>query len=295
MRPLHNRVSIFIDGSNFVASMKFRVYKKLVRTTGLKFDELANWLAVRAGSTGPHEVHYYTSKPQDSEKRSQFFIDRDRAVLNELRRTPGFRVYEFGRGVRDSKCGKCGHKEQKVVEKLVDTSIVADMIEGAYQNRYDTAILISNDLDISIAPERVIAAGKRCIIAAWPSTFAGTMALKKGIPLIDLDVGLKHFIPEELYTWPGEKLTAEQFLVLHALQRTESAQQRLGLPLLRNYIFQKMSLPFVPVDVRVLRARYNELILFGLIEEYTLPNRDVAVRFCINNASALSMEIERTG
>jgi len=46
-------------------------------------------------------------------------------------------------------------------EKGVDVKIAVDLLVGAYENLYDTAILVSSDTDLIPAIEKVRALGKK--------------------------------------------------------------------------------------------------------------------------------------
>ena len=60
----------------------------------------------------------------------------------------GFRVAVHERRPKTEECPNCGNRYSRVVEKGVDTSIVTELFEGAINNSYDIAILISNDSDL---------------------------------------------------------------------------------------------------------------------------------------------------
>jgi uncharacterized LabA/DUF88 family protein len=52
---------------------------------------------------------------------------------------------------KDRKCPKCGHKWQSHEEKETDVNIALALLNLAYQNKYDRALLISNDSDLAPA------------------------------------------------------------------------------------------------------------------------------------------------
>ncbi|MFZ0692991.1 MAG: NYN domain-containing protein [Alphaproteobacteria bacterium] len=59
----------------------------------------------------------------------------------------GFQVNVRERRSKTSSCPHCTKTIQRFVEKGVDTSIVSDLFEGAINDSYDVAILMSNDSD----------------------------------------------------------------------------------------------------------------------------------------------------
>ena len=61
---------------------------------------------------------------------------------------------------------------QETVQKEVDVALAVDMVQHAYDDNYDTAILISGDRDFVPAVEKVKAKGKRVEVAS----FGGSMS-----------------------------------------------------------------------------------------------------------------------
>ncbi len=52
---------------------------------------------------------------------------------------------------KDRKCSKCGYKWQSHEEKETDVNIALALVNLAYQDKYDRALLISNDSDLAPA------------------------------------------------------------------------------------------------------------------------------------------------
>jgi len=53
------------------------------------------------------------------------------------------------------------HNDDRFYEKGVDVKIAVDILVGAYEDEYDTAVLISSDTDLVPAIEKVRLLGKR--------------------------------------------------------------------------------------------------------------------------------------
>jgi hypothetical protein len=66
---------------------------------------------------------------------------------NTLGQMTGYQVMVHDRRPKTDTCGNCGNAVHRHVEKGVDTSIVSELFEGAINNAYDVAILVSNDSD----------------------------------------------------------------------------------------------------------------------------------------------------
>lgn len=66
---------------------------------------------------------------------------------NVLGQMTGFQVDVKDRHPKNEQCPECKKTIHRNIEKGVDTSIVSDLFEGAINNSYDVAILVSNDSD----------------------------------------------------------------------------------------------------------------------------------------------------
>lgn len=121
------RINFYTDGFNFYHRIRDFLYK-----TGVDY----RWLDYRAlcGSLlKPHEtlgeVFFFTAIPHHLERAK---IERHQTVLRALR-SRGVQVVE----------GKFQDKK----EKMTDVAIASQMLADAYEDRFDTCFLISNDSD----------------------------------------------------------------------------------------------------------------------------------------------------
>jgi len=141
------RIAIFIDGSNFYHSLKETLdlhdnqidFKKMVNT--LKNDRLL------IGA-------YYYNAPLDRGYNEKIYWKQQK-FFSELRKIPGFHVILCNmRKIIKSK----GKSEFTV--KGDDIHLATDMISLAYENIYDTAILVSGDGDFVPMIKKVQKLGK---------------------------------------------------------------------------------------------------------------------------------------
>jgi uncharacterized LabA/DUF88 family protein len=67
-------------------------------------------------------------------------------------------------------CPRCGFLETIPNEKMTDVNIAVELLGDAYQNRYDTAFLISADSDLTAPVNKVqqLFPGKRIVVAFPP-------------------------------------------------------------------------------------------------------------------------------
>ena len=139
------RVSIFIDGSNFYHSSK-----KLDVIDKINFQKLINELV---GNRELIKVFYYNS-PLDISINPKIYWKQQK-FFNMLRRIPKVEVILC----KQRKIKRDGILIYEV--KGDDTHLVSDLIGEAYENLYDTAIIVSGDEDFISPIKRVRKLGKR--------------------------------------------------------------------------------------------------------------------------------------
>ena len=159
------RVAIFIDGSNL-----YRCCKAEFGKASIDFEKFASLLA---GNRKLVRAYYYNAvvRRADGEQRykeQQRFLDR-------LRNVPYLTV----------KLGRLEKRGNTVVEKGVDINIAVDMLRYAYNNAYDTAILVSGDGDFATAVEAVKDLGKHVEVVAVGKAFHLRTACDKFIQLTE--------------------------------------------------------------------------------------------------------------
>lgn len=150
----HERVVLFIDGSNLFHAIRYlniRIdYQKLIEF--LREDRRL----IRAYFYGavPHEKDVKKNTPEwESLIRQKRFLEElslqgIKVKLAHLRRLPS----------------------GEYVEKEVDIMLATDMLSMAYMEVYDTAVLVSGDSDFSYTVEEVQRVGKRVENAAFKRT-----------------------------------------------------------------------------------------------------------------------------
>ncbi len=134
----NERVVVYIDGFNLYFGM---------REAG--FDN-CRWLDVSRLSQSFLSsdqtlvgIKYFTSRVSnnpDKQKRQTTYI--------EALETQGVRIVygHYQDGAQE--CKRCGHIWRVAKEKMTDVNIATAMIIDAYQDKFDTAILISGDSDL---------------------------------------------------------------------------------------------------------------------------------------------------
>ena len=142
------KVAVYIDGSNFYHYLKD---KEISFPKGVKFDFNA-FIEFLIGGRKCVSKRYYTGvfRNFDNSEKSISLVKGQQKFLTKLE-NEGF-VIKRGRILYD------GGKPR---EKGTDVKIAADLIIGAVDNLYDTAILISSDTDLIPAIQYIHYKGKK--------------------------------------------------------------------------------------------------------------------------------------
>ena len=143
-----NRVIIFIDGSNFYHSFKETFG---MHDNEIDFQKLANMLKGEGMLIG---IYYYNA-PLDRGYNEKVYWKQQK-FFSELRKIPGFNVILCNM----RKIMKPGKKKPEYAVKGDDIHLATDMISLAYEEAYDTAILVSGDGDFVPTIKRVQKLGK---------------------------------------------------------------------------------------------------------------------------------------
>jgi uncharacterized LabA/DUF88 family protein len=130
------RACIYIDGSNFYGYLKDKEVS-FPKGTGFDFGAFADFLT--SGRTCISK-RYYTGvfRNVDGSTRSAQLVKGQQKFFAKLERHDGFVV----------KRGKILYDSGRVREKGTDVKIATDLIVGAVDDIYDTAILVSSDTDL---------------------------------------------------------------------------------------------------------------------------------------------------
>jgi len=149
------KAMVFIDGNNLYYSLKSNT-----GDTKLDFLKLGQKLAQ---PDDLHTVYYYNApmieqvNPEKYRKQQRFFAG--------LHNTNGVIV----------RLGRLVPKGGTFIEKGVDVLIATDMLTHAFQNDYDTAILVSGDGDFAEVVLAVTRQGKKVKNAAFGSARSGAL------------------------------------------------------------------------------------------------------------------------
>ena len=163
------RVIVYIDGFNFYFGLKTKRWK---RYYWLNMQKLAaNLLREKQELVA---TKYFTSRisgPPDKVKRQSTFIEA-------LETLDDFQVYYGHYLINTIECQRCGNIFPKPNEKMTDVNIAVEMLTDAFQDKFDKAILISADSDLSapIKKVRKLFPDKKVVVAFPPARYSFMLA-----------------------------------------------------------------------------------------------------------------------
>lgn len=128
------RVAIYIDGGN----MYRRIKENGIPEKDKKFD-FSSFVNHLAGNRKIISKRYYVGivKNFDNSEKGEKMVKSQQKFLSGLK-LEGF----------DIKPGRLMYDDGKIREKGVDVKLALDLVVGAVDDLYDTAILISSDTDL---------------------------------------------------------------------------------------------------------------------------------------------------
>ena len=170
-KPKRERVISYIDGFNLYFGIKasdspHHLWLDLValsRNLSMPFQDIV-------------EVKYFTSRisgPGAKQQRQSTYLD----ALGTLDKTI-FKMF-FGKYQDEPQTCRLYGREDKVShEKMTDVNIAVEMMKDGFQDRFDTALLISADADLCppVNAIRSLFPGKRVVVGFPPSRRSSELA-----------------------------------------------------------------------------------------------------------------------
>ena len=144
------RVMVFIDGSNL-----YHVLNQHFSRNDIKFGKFAEKLS---GDRELVRTYYYNIKQESNGKG----VEEQEKFLSALYEIPYLEV----------KLGIVKQRGDAMVEKGVDMMIGVDILKNAYEDLYDSAILVSGDGDFYPALQAAKDQGKHVEIAAFDTNIS---------------------------------------------------------------------------------------------------------------------------
>jgi uncharacterized LabA/DUF88 family protein len=173
------KIAIFIDGGNFYRRIRENgQFQKGVKFNYLKFPEyLARGRVVVLKNYYVGVVRNY-----DGSEKSQKMVESQQKFLSGLE-NDGYEVRR-GKIVYDN----------KIREKGVDVQIAIDLVIGAVENIYDTAIVVSSDTDLIPAIKYVRSRGKKIEYVGFSRNPTIGMVKESDLSILLLNEDMKQFV-----------------------------------------------------------------------------------------------------
>lgn len=132
------RVSVYIDGFNLYFGLK----SKYPNLKWLDIYKLSN--NILKPNQELVDVYYFTARINNNSAK----VQRQSLYLSAIKSTPVNIVYGHYKS-KSKTCLNCGQSWNTYEEKMTDVNIAMQMFTDAYKDKYDRAILISGDSDLS--------------------------------------------------------------------------------------------------------------------------------------------------
>jgi uncharacterized LabA/DUF88 family protein len=158
------RVVAYVDGFNLYFGLKAKGWKKHY---WLDLNGLATSL-LKPGQTLAG-VHYLTSRIR-ANGRNVADMQRQSDYLDALATLPSLTIH-YGHYLQKSRrCHSCGAQWMDYEEKMTDVNIAMQLLADAFDDHFDTALVISADSDLTTPVRQVRARfpAKRVIVTQPP-------------------------------------------------------------------------------------------------------------------------------
>ncbi|NTU49921.1 MAG: NYN domain-containing protein [Desulfobulbaceae bacterium] len=150
------------------------------------------------------EAHYFTSRIRVAGNNGSD-TKRQSIYLDALATLPSLTTHEGHYLQKSMQCHKCGATWFTYEEKMTDVNIAAQLLVDAFDNRFDVALIISGDSDLT-PPVQMIRnrfSDKRVIVALPPSRHSHQLTQAANGAFTIGEVKLrKSQLPEQVVT-PG--------------------------------------------------------------------------------------------
>jgi len=133
------RVIVYLDGFNLYFGLKSKGWKKYYWLNLKTFSQ-----SLISSRQSLVHTKYFTSKVTKPESKRK----RQAAWLSALGTLTDFTIY-YGRFQSyEEECRRCGYRYLTANEKKTDVNIATQLLVDAFQDRFDTAMLVTADSDL---------------------------------------------------------------------------------------------------------------------------------------------------
>lgn len=172
-----DRVIAYIDGFNLYFGMKEAGYEKC---KWLNIEKLVS--SILKPNQELIKIKYFTSRVNNNPEKQK----RQSTYIDAIESTGVTIIYgKYQNGLEE--CKRCQNSWKTTKEKMTDVNIATTMIVDAFTDKYDIAMLISGDSDLTPPIKEIhnLFVNKRVFIAFPPKRHNSSMALvAKGSEII---------------------------------------------------------------------------------------------------------------
>ena len=159
-----SRVIAYIDGFNLYFGLKSKGWKRhyWLDVVGLSRALLKPGQTLQAAHYFTARIHLTGNNHADMQRQADY--------LDALATLPLLTI-QFGHYLsKGRQCRRCGNTWTDYEEKMTDVNIAVQLLADAFDDRFDTALLISADSDLTTPVQQVRARfpAKRVIVAQPP-------------------------------------------------------------------------------------------------------------------------------
>jgi len=162
------KVTAYVDGFNLYYGLRSKNWKQFY---WLNIQQMVQYM-LKPGQLLVN-TNYFTAivnRPPEKHKRQSTFLEA-------LRTLGDFQIY-YGHFLSNTVvCKNCGHSYQTYHEKMTDVNIATEVMSDAFQDKFDTALLISADSDL-VGPIQSIQrmfSKKRVVVAFPPGRYSNAL------------------------------------------------------------------------------------------------------------------------
>ncbi len=198
------RVISYIDGFNLYFGLRAKGWKKYYW-----LDLVSLSSALLKSDQQLEHCHYFTARIRTGTNQSQD-ARRQSLWLDALSSLPELTIHYGHYLPKPVECKRCGNTWTTFEEKMTDVNIAAQMLTDAYEDRFDIALVISADSDLT-TPIRLLRERmpqKRVIVVFPPERRSAE--LKKtanGTVVLGENKLRQNLLPENITTSSGFVLT----------------------------------------------------------------------------------------
>lgn len=160
-----SRVTVYVDGFNLYFGLRSKGWRKHY---WLDLVALATAL-LKPGQT-LQGVHYFTSRIR-ANGSNVGDMQRQTTYLEALGTLPILKTHFDHYLPKPRQCRSCGAQWMDYEEKMTDVNIAVQLLADAFEDRFDTALLVSADSDLTTPVSQVRSRfpGKKIVIALPPN------------------------------------------------------------------------------------------------------------------------------